>query len=365
MIWFLTPSCGKNLVQTPNISPADLFREYERRSVFWSERKRAVSYRPKRERPNEPLIVGGYGVRLSVDRGTLLIRDGLTHAEHEPKTHRFFKGDAARPPRIIMLDGSGSLSFDVLSWLSEQGVALFKVDYQGELISVVAGRHPYDLERFRWQIETRADPAARLAFAAALIGSKLMASIETLASSLSASRARDAAIFTAERELAAIEAGSIRDIDALRLAEARAAAAYFQAWKAAPLQWRARWRHLVPEDWVAVGTRRSMRSPYATNRNATHPINAMLNYAYAVLHSVVQTEAVAEGYDPSRGIMHEARSDSAAMILDLMEPRRPVVDRAVLRFVSAHQFSGADFTITDRGVCRLNPALAKKVAALV
>jgi CRISPR-associated endonuclease Cas1 len=304
-------------------------------------------------------------VRLSVDRDTLLVRDGLTHAEHEPESYRFFRGDPARPPRIVMLDGTGSLSFDVLSWLAQHDIALFKVDFQGELVSVVAGRHAYDPERVSWQIRTRADPEARLAFAQTLIASKLIASLETLSSAVPKSRARDGALSAVERELSAIEAGEMRDVDALRLAEARAASAYFQAWKSVAIHWRAKWRRLVPEDWNSVGSRRSMRSPSATNRNATHPVNAMLNYAYAVLHSAVQIEVLGEGYDPHRGIMHESRADAAAMILDFVEPRRPVVDRAVLRFVSAHQFSGSDFTITERGVCRLNPALAKKVALLV
>jgi hypothetical protein len=33
------------------------------------------------------------------------------------ETFRFFKGDADLPPRVIMLDGSGSITFDVLAWL--------------------------------------------------------------------------------------------------------------------------------------------------------------------------------------------------------------------------------------------------------
>src|ERR1700730_11464069 len=46
-------------------------------------------------------------------------------------------------------------------------------------------------------------------------------------------------------------------------------------------------------------------SPFqlAGNRNAAHPINAMLNYAYAVLQSQIQINAVADGYDPTVGIM--------------------------------------------------------------
>lgn len=352
-------------MQPAAISPAEVFLEYEKRNAYWAGRKAAGAYRPKRHRPAEPLILGGHGVHLSIDRDTLLIRDGLTHAGQERATHRFFKGDPGRPPRIVMLDGSGSLSFDVLTWLSEQGVPLFKANYQGELVSVVAGRAAYDPERVMWQVQTRADPEARLAFASALIHAKLTSTLETLERVIPKSPAREVATAAAYREIRAIETGAFTSIDALRLSEARAASSYFQAWKPITIQWRARWRHLIPDDWQTLGSRRSMRAPFATNRNATHPVNAMLNYAYALLHSAVQTEAVADGYDPARGIMHETRPDASAMVLDMMEPRRPVVDGAVIRFLTTNLFSGADFTLTDKGICRLTPELAKRVAALV
>ena len=87
----------------------------------------------------------------------------------------------------------------------------------------------------------------------------------------------------------------------------------------------------------------------------------MLNYAYAVLHSQMQIEAIGEGYDPRLGIMHESCPEARALIFDLVEPRRPIVDAAVLRFASAELFSGADFVIRDDGVCRLAPQLARRL----
>ena len=75
--------------------------------------------------------------------------------------------------------------------------------------------------------------------------------------------------------------------------------------------------------------------------------------------------AVSDGYDPTLGIMHESGPDRSALILDLMEPRRPTVDAALLRFMGSSTFSGADFTVTEQGVCRLHPQLARRVAALV
>ncbi len=100
------------------------------------------------------------------------------------------------------------------------------------------------------------------------------------------------------------------------------------------------------------------------NRNASHPVHAILNYAYAVLESQVRTQVLAQGFDPTIGILHASKPDRAAFVLDLMEPLRPIVDRKVLEFVQAHTFHPADFTIRTDGVCRLNPELARRVIAV-
>jgi Sulfatase/CRISPR associated protein Cas1 len=69
--------------------------------------------------------------------------------------------------------------------------------------------------------------------------------------------------------------------------------------RATPMGWR-------PADApaVSVGVR---SSPYhlAGNRNAAHPVNAVLNYAYAALESEIRIKAISDGYDPTIGIMHE------------------------------------------------------------
>jgi CRISPR-associated protein Cas1 len=101
----------------------------------------------------------------------------------------------------------------------------------------------------------------------------------------------------------------------------------------------------------------------AANRNAAHPINAMLNYAYAALQSETWIKAISEGYDPTIGIMHEGSDGSSKFIFDLMEPERPKVDRAVLDFVKEHVFDPGDFAIRADGVCRLNPEMARMVVA--
>jgi CRISPR-associated protein Cas1 len=265
-----------------------------------------------------------------------------------------------------MLDGSGSLSFDVVAWLSEQNVPLFRIDWTGNVASVIGGAgFAQDPERVLWQVQTRADPDQRLQFCADLIAGKLRESLNTLTLAVPESVARARAIAKAHASISQLEAGSAQTVDEVRLIEARAASAYFTSWRGAPIQFRSKTRHPVPEAWLSVPARRTIRERGATNRHARHPVNAMLNYAYAVLHARVQAELAAEGYDPRLGIMHETRSDAQAFVLDLIELRRPAVDRQVLRFVFASTFSGADFVIREDGVCRLAPQLVRRLCEAV
>jgi len=89
----------------------------------------------------------------------------------------------------------------------------------------------------------------------------------------------------------------------------------------------------------------------------------MLNYAYAVLQSQLQIQAVAEGYDPNLGIMHV--DQEYAFVFDLMETERPRVDRAIISFLKSETLHPADFVIRTDGVVRLNPQLARHVVSMV
>jgi CRISPR-associated protein Cas1 len=83
-------------------------------------------------------------------------------------------------------------------------------------------------------------------------------------------------------DLSRLELDPPKDVDALRTLEANSAAAYFRAWKATPLRWKESARHPIPDDWQFAGSRTS-RFNVAGNRNASHPLNAIMNYAYAIL----------------------------------------------------------------------------------
>jgi CRISPR-associated endonuclease Cas1 len=305
----------------------------------------------------------GHGVTMRIEDGALVIRDGFTHYPQQQEAHRYFKGDLSLPPRIVMVDGSGTISFDVLEWLGAQAVPLVLVNWAGEVRSVVGSNgYAADSKKVAWQEATRCNPDRRLAFCADLVRRKLAASVGTLEAAFLPSRQRDNAIAKTRSAIDQLDQCPLRDFTALRLIEATCASAYFAAWRALELRWKATARRPVPEDWRRFTSRTSLaNNGKLLNVNASHPVNAMLNYAYAALETKLRIETIADGLDPTIGIMHHGRREKSAYVFDLMEPERPKVDAAVLRFIAENTFSGADFVITDGGVCRLSPQLARQV----
>jgi CRISP-associated protein Cas1 len=240
-----------------------------------------------------------------------------------------------------MLDGSGSISFDVLDWLAEQRVALIRIDWKGDIVTVLASSgFSADQANLRWQLETRADPARRIEFATKLIIEKIANSVKTLEKVIPASRSQKGAILRLRREHQRLQARYPESVPKLLGIEGRAAAAYFKAWEGVPLRWKATTRRPISESWRAIGPRSAVRSGEAENVRASHPLNAILNYAYIVLQSKLKIEAVSAGHDPTLGIMHHGYQGSPALVFDRMEPFRPQVDAAVLALAFTETFSG-------------------------
>ena len=339
--------------------------EWAIRSAFWigecakSERKRLT-----RERNSNPLILTGHGTAMRIEQGALTIRQGFTHFPQKQECFRLFKGDLALPRIIILLDGSGSLSFNVLNWLGEQGVALARITGDGGLAVMASGAgFAANPDKLRWQFDVQGNSEKRLEFARNLISRKFENCISTLQSQFDASPTRDTAIEKTRAAQQRLAADQFSEMSQIRSIEAECAYFYFVPWKQIEMRWTAQCRYPVPDNWKAFRSRTSiLTGRKAKNWKASHPINAMLNYAYAVRAAQLQIEAVADGLDPFTGIMHHSRNGFPAYVYDMIEPERPKVDAAILAFAQSRTFSGADFILRKDGVCRLSPQLARMVA---
>jgi CRISP-associated protein Cas1 len=350
------------MLQLPIYSDDAHSLDWAERCQFWIEnRSDAPPKRKRSERNSQPLILCGHGVSLRVENGSLIIRDGFTHYPQQQAAHRYFPGSRDIPERILLLDGSGTLSFDVLSWLAEQGVALARIKWTGEVATVASGSgFASDRDKVQWQRDTLADASQRIAFAADLIRKKLVASIATLESGFQPSARLDDALEQHRTGAARLADEVFADMNDIRAIEGRCALVYFAVWQGLSIEWKG--RRPIPDDWKIFSVRSSVANVVTPqNRNASHPVNAMLNYAYTVKLAQMQIQAIADGYDPTIGIMHHGRRGKPAYIFDMIEPERPVVDAAILRFIQGRSFAAADFIIRADGVCRLSPQLARTV----
>jgi CRISPR-associated endonuclease Cas1 len=348
---------------------------YSDRCEYWMSESEAKVSRHVRDREAHPLILTGHGLSLRVEKRALTVRDGLTHFPAKQKTLRYFPGALNVPPAIVVLDGSGNITLDAVDWLAAQRIPLIRLRWNGRFASVLtSGGQAASSDKIDWQRNTRNDPRSRLAFAVNLIRRKAENSVLTLESYLPPSPMRNRTCTKLAARAKTLQLNPPRTFSSLLGFEGSIAGDYFRVWTGIPLKWKGLKQHPIPEHWNSYKSRIALRSGvrlFGTgggyNRGATHPVNAMLNYAYTVLIARLQIQLVADGYDPTIGIMHhkkQFRGLSPAFALDNMEPMRPVVDRAILELIQQTTFTGADFSIQSDGVCRLNPELARRVAHL-
>ena len=71
-----------------------------------------------------------------------------------------------------------------------------------------------------------------------------------------------------------------------------------------------------------------------SRKNDALEVNAMLNYAYAIVRGLIARTLAAYGFDPSIGIHHDNRMNAFNLADDLIEPFRPIADRVVYDLVA-------------------------------
>jgi CRISPR-associated protein Cas1 len=340
----------------------EIWRE---RSEYWSSYKPSAGHSSRKKyKYREPLILCGHGLRISVDHRTLLVRNGFTHYPQKPEESRFFPGDANLPDRVVVIDGSGGITFDALNWMAEQNIEFVRLSWQGKVINI--GNGPGYSANLKLVDAQRAIRGTKrqVEIARWLIAAKIENSILTLRNSIPKSENREIVISKLEGRI--LEIRNPRNsfsVPKLLGIEGPSARDYFGAWRGLPLNWKGLKRKPIPADWKEFSTRKM--GWRKRSRVARHPINAMLNYGYGILANQVRSEIIAAGLDPTIGILHGNSENPNPLVYDLMEPLRPQIDQIVLELVKRHDFSPGDFTINKWGGCRLNPQMTKTLIASV
>src|SRR5215469_3918653 len=116
-------------------------------------------------------------------------------------------------------------------------------------------------------------------------------------------------------------------LEVIRGMEGDAAAEYWQAWRGLEIQWKG--NRPVAAAWLSYPARRSLAYSWETNKSASDPVNAMINWCYKILETEATHLLNGACLSPALGIMHADLRKRNSMALDLMESARWIADRIV------------------------------------
>jgi CRISPR-associated endonuclease Cas1 len=227
------------------------------------------------------------------------------------------------------------------------------LDRDGSVLATTGPVRPSDARLRRAQVLAHQSGAA-LEITRELIRQKLQAQANVVGDNLQNS----AAVQTIAQAQGAL--ATAQTIEEIRFLEVRAAYAYWGAWRKLPVNFPKKDLHRVPEHWRTFGARVSPLT--GSPRLAANPVNAMLNYLYAVLESEARLAVAALGLDPGLGVLHVDSQARDSLACDVMEPVRPLVDAYLLKWISRETLRREWFFEKGDGACRLMGSFAVRLS---
>ena len=175
-------------------------------------------------------------------------------------------------------------------------------DHQPSGLLLPISSHTQQVERLRLQIDASKPTNKRIW--QQIVSAKIKAQAENLPAPPKPSKDQTQVIVVAQRKLTTL-AGEVKSGDTTNV-EAQAAKTYWAAWREAG--------GICFQAWYR-------------DKDGSDPLNAHLNYGYAILRAAVARALVAAGLHPALGLHHQHRANAFCLADDLMEPLRPLIDR--------------------------------------
>jgi CRISPR-associated endonuclease Cas1 len=295
------------------------------------------------------VTLSGYGISVKVDRGHLLVEDGIGPNRQQARFPRVGHGIK----RLVVIGSDGVVSLSALRWLADQKAAFVMLERDGSVLATTGPVRPSDA-RLRRAQALAGQSGTALYIARELIDRKLAGQERVARYKLLATQTADT-IARYRRELALADSP-----ESIRQVESQAAAAYWAAWRTLPINFPKKDEPRLPAHWRTFGTRVSPLT--GSPRLAVNPPNAILNYLYAVLESECRLSLSALGLDPGLGVLHVDTPARDSLACDLMEVVRPQVDAYLLDWITRETLKREWFLEQRDGNCRLMAQLAVKLS---
>jgi CRISPR-associated endonuclease Cas1 len=298
------------------------------------------------------VVLFGYRIQVRVDRGHLLLDDGIGAERRHFRLPRV--GHNLR--RLVIVGADGFISLSALRWLADQAISFAMLERDGKVLATTGPVRPSDARLRRAQALAHSNGSA-LRIARELIRQKLDGQASVARHRLHDAETADA-IARFRSDLAAADC-----ISSVRLIEAQAASAYWAAWRTLPIIFPKMDVARVPDHWRSFGSRISPLT--GSPRLAANPPNAILNYLYALLEAEARGAASGMGLDASLGVLHADTPHRDSLALDLLEPARPQVDSYVIDYFLRHPLRKEWFFEERNGNARLMSSLVSRLTETI
>jgi CRISP-associated protein Cas1 len=272
------------------------------------------------------LVINTFGASLKRKGDRFVIRAGVNKL-----------AVAAQKVQSILVTTAVYLSSDAIVLAVEHNIDLVFLDKFGDPYARVwPPRMGSTAAIRRRQLETAAGPEG-LAFAREWVAAKVRNQAEFL-DELSQRRPGQRALFTTAIESIRSNLAEVDRLDGtlddqrgrLMGLEGSAGRAYFGCLG-----------QLVPEAYRFTGRSR---------QPATDGFNAMLNYGYGVLYSMVDRACICAGLDPFLGYLHTDNYNKPSLVFDIIEPFRILAERATVLLFTGRRVRAEFFEPVPGGV---------------
>jgi len=324
------------------------------------------------------LFLTGYGLSLSIKNTRLVFKQGSTpFSEHNRETLEL-PASACNFDKVV-IQGRGYVSTEALERLAEGKINVIMLDKRGKLYSYfhqIAGHEPlirqnqYDcfrdenkLESLRkWIVSDKIQSQIRLFKDLIAEPKKFYSSFNkkwqvnnnqhssmnySLKVSEDAKKQIKHVIFFMESYLQRLE--SAHKLREIMKVESDVAKLYYPTFT----------KVFRPE--LGFFSRNSHRTFRPTD--ASDVLNGLLNYGFSILYAEVAKQLNALGLDCYVGFYHRNHASHLALVYDMIEPFRHLVDRSI--FEIRDQIAKKDYLFSKQGIVVLSEELKRKYVDLL
>lgn len=266
------------------------------------------------------LIIDGFGKSITKRDNQIVIRENGEEIDYFlPKNLK-----------QIIINGKGAITFDAIELLSDNDVDVIAIDWRGNIKYRLSSMEHNNVEIRKQQYYALNDKRSGY-LAKKFIESKIKNQKATL-STLSKSRGGVDFIINQRDKLDNL----LKALDNIKVKPSeKIRSDIFGIEGIASHEYWLAFRNVVSDEYEFL--KRS-------GRGAQDPVNAMLNYSYAILAGEVLKSLHTSGLDPYAGFLHTDRYARKSLVFDLMEEfRQQIVDKSVLKLINRNQIEKDDF----------------------